>query len=51
VCEVAEEVGISYGSCEAILTEDLRMSRVSAKFVPWLLTQEQEENIFGPSLA
>jgi hypothetical protein len=30
--EVAEEVGISIGSCHVILTEDLGMYWVSAKF-------------------
>ena len=37
------EVGISTGSVHSILTEDLRMRRVSAKFVPKLLTEEQKE--------
>jgi len=42
--EVADEVGISIGSCHRILTEKLQMLRVSAKFVPRLLTDDQEEN-------
>jgi hypothetical protein len=33
VREVAEDVGLSIGSCHTILTEDLEMRRVSAKFV------------------
>ena len=32
--EVAEEVRIAFGKCQKILTEDLRMRRVTAKFVP-----------------
>ena len=32
--EVAEEVRIAFGTCQKILTEDLRMRRVTAKFVP-----------------
>jgi hypothetical protein len=40
VGEVAEEVGISIGSCHTILMEDLGMCRVSAKFVPRLLTDD-----------
>jgi hypothetical protein len=34
--EEAGETGISIGSCHAILTEDLGMNQVSAKFVPRL---------------
>ena len=33
VRELAEEVGISTGSVHSILTEDLTMRRVSAKFI------------------
>ena len=43
VREIAVEVEISTGSIHSILTEDLRMRRVSAKFVPKLLTEEQKE--------
>jgi len=42
--EVADEVGINIGSCHQMLTEKLRMRRVSAKFVPRFLTDDQEEN-------
>jgi ribosomal protein S25 len=38
VRKVADEVGISIGSCHQILTEKLQMRRVSAKFVARLLT-------------
>jgi len=40
--EVAENIGISYGSCQEILTKELGMSRIAAKFVPHLLTNEQK---------
>ena len=40
--EVADEVGISKTSCHEILTENLGMQCVAAKFVPRLLTDEQE---------
>jgi len=43
VREIADECGISVGSCDAILTEDLQMKRVRAKFVPRLLTDDQRE--------
>jgi AraC-like DNA-binding protein len=42
VREIADEVGISTGSAHFILTEDLHMCRVVAKFVPKLLSQEQQ---------
>jgi hypothetical protein len=44
VREVADEVGISIGSCQQILTEKLKMPRVSGKFMPRLLTGDQKEN-------
>ena len=34
---------MSYGTCQAILTQDLNMRRVAAKFVPRILTAEQKE--------
>jgi len=43
VREIADDCGISVGSCDAILTEDLHMKRVCAKFVPRLLTDDQRE--------
>ncbi|XP_050547198.1 protein GVQW3-like [Daktulosphaira vitifoliae] len=35
--EVAEDVGISHGSCQEVLTKKLGMSRIAAKFVPRLI--------------
>lgn len=43
VREIADEVGIAKTVCHVILTEDLGMRRVSAKFVPRLLTEDQRE--------
>ena len=43
VREIADECGISMGSYNAILTDDLHMKRVCAKFVPRLLTDDQRE--------
>ena len=37
--EIVEELGISRGSIHSILTEDLCMRRVSAKFIPKRLTE------------
>ncbi|PNF20262.1 hypothetical protein B7P43_G15437 [Cryptotermes secundus] len=41
--EVADEVGISRGSANTILTEDLGARRMTAKFVPKLLSPEQQQ--------
>jgi AraC-like DNA-binding protein len=43
VREIADEVGISICSANSILTEDLQMCRVVVKFVPKLLSQEQQQ--------
>ena len=42
VREIAD-CGISVGSRDAILTDDLHMKRVCSKFVPRLLTNDQRE--------
>jgi len=44
ICEVSEEVGICKSSCHTILTDKLKMLRVSTKFLPRLLTEEQKPN-------
>jgi len=44
VREVAEEVSISKTVCHEILTENLGMHRIAAKFVPHLLTDDQKQN-------
>jgi len=41
---VADEMGITIGSCHQIFPEKLHMCRASAKFVPRLLTNDQREN-------
>lgn len=43
VREVANELGISIGSCHSILSDELGMKRVAAKLVPKLLTEDQME--------
>ena len=43
IVELEQEVGISHGSIHAILSDDLKMRRVSAKFVPRQLTTDQME--------
>ena len=43
VQEIVAEVGISTGLVQSILTENLNLRRVSAKFVPKLLMEQQKE--------
>jgi len=43
VNEVSMLVGISHGTCHKILTEDLKMQRVTSKFVPRLLSVDQKQ--------
>jgi AraC-like DNA-binding protein len=43
VHEISDKVGISIGSAHSTVTEDLHMCRVVAKFVPKLLSQEQQQ--------
>lgn len=44
VTKLAKKVRISIGSYHDILTEQFKMSRVTAKFVLRLMTQQQKEN-------
>ena len=43
--EVPEDVGISFGSCQAIFTDALGMKRAAAKIVPKLLNFEQKQRL------
>jgi histone-lysine N-methyltransferase SETMAR len=43
VFELSQEVGISVGSVEEILHNELKVSKVSARWVPWLLSPEHRE--------
>ena len=40
--ELAEECGISVGSCYEILTAKLKIHRIAAKFMPRLMTDDQK---------
>jgi len=48
--EISEDLNIPYGSVQNILTTDLNMRRVSAKFVPRVLTVEQKQQLLSISL-
>ncbi|GFX89925.1 protein GVQW3 [Trichonephila clavipes] len=51
VREIAQECQISVGSCDEILRKDLNMRRVSAKFVPRLLTEDKQFQRLATSLS
>jgi len=40
---IAEEVGVGYGTCQQVLMEELGMHCVAAKFVPRNLTADQKQ--------
>ena len=40
--DTAAEVGIGYGTCQRVLTEELGMHRIAAKFVLRILTADQK---------
>lgn len=40
--EISDDLGLSYGTVQRILTDKLGMTRVAAKFVPKLLSDEQK---------
>jgi len=48
--EISEDLNIFYGSVQNILTTDLNKRRVSAKFVPRVLTVEQKQQLLSISL-
>jgi len=48
--EISEDLNISYSSVHIILTTDLNMRRVSAKFFPRVLTVEQKQQRLSISL-
>jgi len=48
--EISEDLNIYYGSAQNILTTDLNVRRVSAKFVPRVLTVEQKQQRLSISL-
>jgi len=41
--DIAEEVDVGYGTCQRVLTEELGMQRVAAKFVPRTPTADQKQ--------
>ena len=44
--EISEATGVSWSFCQRILTVDLNMRCIAAKFVPHLLTQDKKKHSF-----
>ena len=42
--DISSEVGISFGAVQSILTDILGMSKVSARWVPRMLTEDQKRS-------
>jgi hypothetical protein len=42
--EPTDTVGISYGVCQEILTQNVNMCRIAVKFVPRLLTNDKSSS-------
>ena len=41
--DVCNRIGLSYGSCQRILADELNMRRIAAKFLPRLLNNDQRD--------
>jgi hypothetical protein len=41
--DISEEIEAGYGTCQRVLTEELCMHPVTAKFVPRILTADQKQ--------
>jgi hypothetical protein len=48
--EIADDLNFSFGSVQQIVTNVLNKKRVSAKFVPRILTPEEQEKLLSISL-
>jgi hypothetical protein len=48
--ELADTAGNCYGVCQEILTENLNMLCIAAKFIPRLLTNDQNQQLTGTQL-
>ena len=49
--EISSESGLSFGTCQSILTQDLGMKRISEKLVSKLLTDEEKQITTGASVS
>lgn len=46
ILKIAGSVGLSHGTCQWILSEDLNMQQISAKLMPWLISDKQKQQQF-----
>ncbi|PNF28249.1 hypothetical protein B7P43_G06650 [Cryptotermes secundus] len=44
ILDLCNTLGLSYGTCQRILSEELNIRRIAAKFVPQLLQNEQKQH-------
>ena len=44
LCDIARQIGISLGAVQSVLTDILGMSKVSARYVPRMLTKDQKKS-------
>ena len=44
LCDIARQIGISFGTVQSVLTNILEMSKVSATWVPRILTKDQKNS-------
>jgi hypothetical protein len=45
IYEVTNMLGISFGSVQIILKDDLNMGKILTKFMPHLLSEEQDNHV------
>ena len=50
ISEIAEGIGVSYGTIFNILHDDLGLEKLSARWVPKLLTEEQKQERMKTSM-
>ena len=44
LCYITRQIGISFGAVQSILTDILGISKVSARWVPRMLTKDQKKS-------
>ena len=44
LCDISRQIGIGFGAVQSILTDVLGMSKVSARWVPRMLTKDRKKS-------
>lgn len=47
ILEIAEKCNISFGSCQEVFKKKLKMRRIAAKFVPWIMMEDQNDILWS----